>query len=367
VSARASEASLHDVDDRPRVWRVAGALAFALVALFVLSRIPLTVEVFIVATLMAYGINPVVNRLGKRMPRLAAVAIVYALLVLIVLFFGVIIVPDTIAQLQAFFANSGDVVGVVQGWVNSGQAWIIAHFGAKALPAQFQDIENSALTQISAGVNNMVLGAGNALLGIASDIVVGITAIVLSYYFLTRVADIRASFYSLFPESRRPTAERVAREISRVVGGFVYGQFVLCAFTGLATWLVLAIAGSQYALLLGALTGVLYALPFLGILVAVALGVMLGSLQGWTMAVITVVAIAVISKISDILLVPKVMGESVGVSPMAVIFAIFAGGELFGVWGLVLAIPAAALIKLAWNLWVHPWIRGRPAFHDEPA
>jgi predicted PurR-regulated permease PerM len=259
------------------------------------------------------------------------------------------------------------VVGVVQGWANSSQGWIVAHFGARALPAQFQDIENSALAQISAGVNNIVLGAGNALLGIASDIVVGITAIVLSYYFLTRVDDIRNSFYSLFPEQGRPAAHRVAREISRVVGGFVYGQFVLCAFTGLAVWLVLAIAGSQYALLLGALTGLLYALPFLGIVVAVALGVMLGSLQGWTMALITVVAIAVISKIADIILVPKVMGESVGVSPMAVIFAIFAGGELFGVWGLVLAIPAAALIKLAWIIWIHPWIRGRPAFQDEPA
>ena len=364
MSARASTV---EIADRPRVWRVAGVLALVAVTLYVLSRIPLTVEVFIVATLMAYGINPIVFRLSKRMPRLAAIAIVYAALVLMVLFFGFIIVPDTIAQLQSFFANSGDVVGVVQGWANSTQAWIVTHFGAKALPAQFQDIENSALAQISAGVNNMVLGAGNALLGIASDIVVGITAIVLSYYFLTRVEDIRRSFYSLFPEQGRPAARRVAREISRVVGGFVYGQFVLCAFTGLATWLVLAIAGSQYALLLGALTGLLYALPFLGIVVAVALGLMLGSLQGWTMALITVVTIAVISKISDILLVPKVMGESVGVSPMAVIFAIFAGGELFGVWGLVLAIPAAALIKLAWIIWIHPWIRGRPAFQDEPA
>lgn len=362
-----TRATTLETADRPRAWRVAGALALAAITLYVLARIPLTLEVFIVATLMAYGINPVVRRLSSRMPRLAAVAIVYALLVLIVLFFGFIIVPDTIAQLQSFFANSGDVVGIVQGWSNSTQAWIVAHFGAKALPAQFQDIENSALAQISAGVNNMVLGAGTALLSIASNIVVGITAIVLSYYFLTRVDDIRASFYSLFPESGRPAAHRVAREISRVVGGFVYGQFVLCAFTGLATWLVLTIAGSQYALLLGALTGVVYALPFLGILVALAVGLMLGSLQGWTMALITVVAIAVVSKISDILLVPKVMGESVGVSPMAVIFAIFAGGELFGVWGLVLAIPAAALIKLAWNIWIHPWIRGQPAFQDEPA
>ena len=348
----------------PALLRALAVVAAIVFALYLLARMPRTVEVFIVATLMAYGINPIVRRLSTRMPRLVAIGIAFGALLIFVLVLGFVIVPDTVAQLQTFFANSGDLFGGVQTAVNSWQTWITAHFGAKVLPSQFQDIESNALSQLSVGVNNLVLSAGNLVVGIASNIVVGITAVVLSYYFLARLDEIRESFFSLFPDRSKPAAIHVAREISRVVGGFVFGQFVLCAFTGIATWIVLAIAGSQYALLLGALTGLLYALPFLGIVVAVVLGLLLGSLQGWTMALITVVAIAVISKISDILLVPKVMGESVGVSPIAVIFAIFAGGELFGVWGLVLAIPAAALIKLAWNLWIHPWIRGRPAFQS---
>ncbi len=342
----------------PRAWRAAGVIALVVLALYVLSRIPLTVEIFIVGTLVAYGINPIVRRLGARIPRLAAVTIVYVALTLAVLLLFFVVVPDTVAQLQTFFANSSGLTAALQNTANSVQAWIAAHLGSRVLPVQLQSIETNLLAQLTAGINNIVSRAGNALLGIASGIVVGITAIVLSFFFLTHSLEIRASLYSLFPGRHQATAANIEREIARVIGGFVFGQIVLCLFVGITTWIVLTIAGSQYALLLGALSGVLYALPFLGLIVSVVLGVLLGSLQGWTMAIITAITIAVVSKIADIILVPKVMGESVGVSPMAVIFAIFAGGELFGVWGLVLAIPAAALVKIAWNLWIHPWITG---------
>jgi len=67
-----------------------------------------------------------------------------------------------------------------------------------------------------------------------------------------------------------------------------------------------------------------------------------------------------VTRISDYVLVPKVMAESVGVSPIAIIFAVFAGGELFGLVGLIFAIPAAALFKVVWNLWIYPWLTGRP-------
>jgi predicted PurR-regulated permease PerM len=357
VSPAASSASS---PNWPRAWRAAGVIALAAIVLYALSRIPLTVEVFIVGTLIAYGINPIVRRLSTRIPRVAAVAVVYIVLTLAVLALFFVVVPDTVAQLQTFFANSGDLTTALQGAANSAQTWIVAHLGSRALPAQLQGIETNLLAQLTAGINNIVARAGNALLGLASGIVVGVTAVVLSFFFLTHSQEIRESIYSLFPGRYRAAAADIEREVSRVVGGFVFGQIVLCLFVGITTWIVLTIAGSQYALLLGVLTGVLYALPFLGLIVAIALGVMLGSLQGFTMAIITAAAIAIISKIADIILVPKVMGESVGVSPMAVIFAIFAGGELFGVWGLVLAIPAAALIKIAWILWIHPWITGLP-------
>ena len=111
--------------------------------------------------------------------------------------------------------------------------------------------------------------------------------------------------------------------------------------------------------MLGVLTGLLYAVPYLGIMIAVVFGALLGALQSWPMAVMTVAVIFLVTRIADLVLVPKVMAESVGISPMAIIFAVFAGGELFGLWGLVLAIPAAAIFKVVWRVWLHPWLTGR--------
>lgn len=352
---RATEA----VETRRSPWRTIVLVAVLAVLVYFLTLIPKTVEVFIVATLIAYGVNPIVRRLVRRMPRPVAIALVYAALVAVVIIAIVVIIPDTVNQLQVFFNNGGAYVSAAQNMVASLQQYINQHLGSRVLPPQFQDIEGRAATEIATLLNAAIAGLGNLVLGIANMLVIGITAVVLSYFFLSHSDEIRDSFYSLFPERAQDTAHLFARETSHAVGGFIVAQLVLCAFTGIATFVVLLIMRSNYALLLGVITGVLYAVPYLGIMVAFVCGVLLGALQSWPMAIGTALVIFIVTRIADIVLVPKVMGESVGVSPMAIIFAVFAGGELFGLWGLLLAIPAAAIFKVAWRVWLHPWLTGR--------
>jgi predicted PurR-regulated permease PerM len=342
-------------------WRTVLTVAGIAAVIFFLTLIPKTVEVFIVATLIAYGVNPVVRRLSRRMPRAAAIALVYAGLLGGIIIASVVIIPDTVNQLQTFFSNSPSYIASGQHLVDSAQRYFTLHFGTKVLPPQLQDIEGRAATEIATLLNSALTGAGNLVLGVANVLLIGITAVVLSYYLLAHSDEIRVSFYSLFPERSQEKAHTFSREVARVVGGFILGQIELCAFCGIATFVVLLITRSPYALLLGVLTGLLYAVPYLGVAVALLLGGMLGALQSGWAALINVVVILIITRIADLVLVPKVMGESVGVSPMAIIFAIFAGGELFGVWGLVLAIPAAAIFKVVWRVWLHPWLTGRPA------
>jgi predicted PurR-regulated permease PerM len=340
-------------------WRTAIIVALLVVLVYFLTWIPKTVEVFIVATLIAYGVNPVVRRLVKRMPRPFAIGLVYAVLVAGIIVAIVVIIPDTVNQLQVFFSNGGTYVTGAQSMLAGLQQYIDSHVGSRVLPPQFLDIEGRAATEIATLLNAALAGAGNLVLGIANMLIIGITAVVLSYFFLSHSDEIRESFYSLFPERAQDTAHLFSREVSHAVGGFIVAQLALCAFTGIATFVVLLIIRSDYALLLGVVTGVLYAVPYLGIMVALVCGVLLGALQSWPMAIGTVIVIFVVTRIADLLLVPKVMAESVGVSPMAIIFAVFAGGELFGLWGLVLAIPAAAIFKVAWRVWLHPWLTGR--------
>lgn len=341
-------------------WRTALIVAGIGAVLFFLMLIPKTVEVFIVATLIAYGVNPVVRRLSRRMPRAAAIALVYAGLVGGIVIASVIIIPDTVNQLQTFFSNSSGYIASGQHLVESAQQYFVSRFGSKVLPPQLQDIEGRAATEIATLLNAALTGAGNLVLGIANVLLIGITAVVLSYYLLAHSDEIRASFYSLFPERSQEKAHTFSREVARVVGGFIFGQIILCAFCGIATFVVLLVTRSPYALLLGVLTGLLYAVPYLGVFTALILGGMLGVLDSGWAALINMGVILLITRIADLVLVPKIMAESVGVSPMAIIFAIFAGGELFGLWGLVLAIPAAAIFKVVWRVWLHEWLTGRP-------
>ncbi len=347
----------------PSAWRsiVRPAVIFLALALcvFVALRIPMTIEVFIVATLIAYGINPVIRFLAKKMPRLIAILIVYVLFVLILLIGAAIVVPTVIEQVQTLFANSGDYLSATQSFINKEQTWINKHFGAHMLPPQFNNLEDAALNQLSNFLQMGLTGVGGFVVSVASAVIIGVTAIVLSYYLLVNAYSIRQTFLDLFPQRAETKARMFVHEVQRIFGGFVGGQIILCAFCGVFTFLGLELIQSQYALLLAVLTGLLYAIPYLGVFAAILIGMLLGLLQSWEVAIWTAVVMTVVTKIADTFLVPKVMSESVGVSPMGIIFAVFAGGELFGLWGLLLAIPAAALFKALWVVWIYPWLTGK--------
>jgi predicted PurR-regulated permease PerM len=99
-----------------------------------------------------------------------------------------------------------------------------------------------------------------------------------------------------------------------------------------------------------------YAVPFVGMLVAQIAAALLAVPQGTGMVIWVTVAIFVVARVADNVLTPKIMEKSVGVSPITVMFAVFAGGELFGFPGLIFGIPAAALLKVLFGYFVQPYI-----------
>ena len=342
------------------VWRAAIITAVALAALYVLSRIPITVEVFVIAALIAFGINPVVRRFSRRMPRICAIALVYAALLALILVLAIVVIPNTITELENAFSSGGTFLDTVDRLFTSLQGWFGERFRQPVLSPQVRDIESHALTQLSGMFQTALTGIGNFVVGTASFIAVAIIGVVTSYYLLAHTGELRSFYYSLFPDRSQAAARAFADEVTRIFGGFMIGQAILSTFTGILTWGVLAVIGSNYALLLGVVAGLFYVIPYLGIVVAIVIGILLGLLQSWKMALLTGAIILVVSKFSDFVLAPKIMGESVGVSPLTIVFALFAGGELFGFWGLILAIPAAALFKIIWHVWLHPWLTGKP-------
>ncbi len=340
---------------RRRALLTLGALALAVGAFWFASHIPRTLSVFVIAAFIAFGVAPIVEYLERRVSRAAAIAIVYVALLLAAVVLALLVVPATIVQLQSIATNAPAYIDVMQSWTDGVQRFMAAHFGKSYLPPGYGDLRAYLAARISGSLTTTLASLTDILIGTFTAAFVGISALVLSAFFLLRGNTVADSFYALLPPQRRATARRLGVELAHVFGSYVSGQAALCAITGALVFAGTLATGFKFALLLGLVAGLAYAVPFVGMIVAHAVALILAAPQGPQTVVWVQIIVFTIARISDNLLVPKVMSESVGVSPIVVMFSVFAGGELFGLPGLLLGIPAAALAKVAWEF-----------FHSKP-
>jgi predicted PurR-regulated permease PerM len=343
------QAALGSALFRRRALVTLGSLALAVAALWLASRIPRTLTVFVIAAFVAFGVAPILRRLERIIPRGPAIALIYLALLSIIIVLMVLVVPATLGQIAAIGVDVPSYIAASQSWLDATQRFLTEHFGRSYLPPGYNDLRGYLVAQASFGLNTLLSSLTGILVGTFTAAFIALSALVLSAFFLMRGDTVADSFYDLLPRHRRATARALGVELAHVFGSYVAGQAALCTITGALIFAFTALTGFKFALLLGIVAGLAYAVPFVGMIVAHAVGLVLAAPQGVSTVIWVQVIVFVIARIADNVFVPKIMSESVGVSPIVVMFAVFAGGELFGLPGLLLGIPAAALAKVAWR------------------
>ncbi|MGA8839136.1 MAG: AI-2E family transporter [Candidatus Aquilonibacter sp.] len=348
----------------PGAWRRALLVLVGIAILVVLyvfaEHIPRTISIFLIAAFIAFGVNPVCRALvRRRVPKALAITIVFLALTIVIVVGLLVIVPLTIAQLQVLAANAPAFVESIHVWSQDAEVWLQSHVPGLIIPQNAFDIGQLGSQRLTALVTGSLTSLGAILIGAATAFFVAFSSIVLSFFFLLNDQQIVSAFVSLFPVKRRATARKLATEVTETFGSFISGQVLVSAITGIAVAVLSALIGFKFSLILGIITAVAYAVPVIGMLIAQCIAVVLCAPQGGWMILWVQVIMFLIARVSDNVLVPKIMGQSVGVSPIGVMFAVFAGGELFGIPGLLLGIPAAALIKILWRYFVTPWLTAR--------
>jgi predicted PurR-regulated permease PerM len=323
---------------------------------FVAVRIPRTISIFLVAAFIAFGAAPLVHRLERWMPRTAAIAVVYVGLVGALVLLALVIVPITYAQIIVLVSHTSDYVIASQDGVAHLEAFVRARFGDRVALPTFGQLQAEVGERVGTMFSMTLTSIGTILLGTVNAFLVGASALILSVFLLSRGRAVRGGVLALLPPSRRARTNALLVEVASIFGHFVAGQLALCAIVGAAVWAVLAPSHFGFALLVAVVCALGYAVPFFGMIVAQIIAAALAIPQGTTMVVYVTVAIFIIARIADSVLVPKIMSDAVGVSPIGVMFAVFAGGELFGLWGLILGIPAAALVRVLFTYFALPWI-----------
>ncbi|HEV7180060.1 MAG TPA: AI-2E family transporter [Candidatus Baltobacteraceae bacterium] len=348
----------------PAGWRrilwIVAAVAILIAAWIFIEHIPRTITIFLIAAFIAFGVQPIARRLeNERVPKALAVSIVFVVLLLLIVVGLVVIVPLTIAQMQVLGTNMPLYIAGLQSWLASAEIWMQGHIPGLRMPAGTLDIGRLGSSRLSELATGTIASLGAILLGTATAFFVAFSSIVLSFFFLLNDAQIAENFAAMFPLTRRETARKLAAEITETFGSYISGQVIVSAITGIVVAVLSAVIGFKFSLILGIVTAVAYAIPVIGMLIAQAIAVVLCAPQGGWMILWVQVIMFAMARISDNVLVPKIMGSSVGVSPIGVMFAVFAGGELFGIPGLLLGIPAAALIKILWRYFAAPWMHSQ--------
>jgi predicted PurR-regulated permease PerM len=339
-----------------RIIGTAWGLVLLAVAIFLALRIPKTVEIFVTAAVIALGVHPVTQFLERKMKRAFAILIVYVVILAFMALIAVLVIPTGLTQTSTVLNSLPDQMTAAEQSLVSFQTNLEHHVGKGMLPPSLIDIRSVIDAKISEWGSAAVASIYPALISTIGVMFVLLSAIILSIFFLGSGERIRQQLLSIVPHSREHEVAQVLDEIVHIFGGFVAGQSILCAIVGVSTWLILWALGYKFALLVGVMCGIAYAVPFVGMIVAQVVAAVLAAPQGWAMVWEVTIVVFVIARVGDNVLVPKIMAPHVGVSPIAVMFGVFAGGELFGVPGLILGIPAAAMAKVLWRIFVRPWL-----------
>lgn len=209
----------------------------------------------------------------------------------------------------------------------------LARQGIEAL--DFGSYIRQALSAVAAGVTGTVVFAVNLIAGM-----------VVAFYILLDTIRFRDAALSLIPRSKRGWWVSLFRDLSAVLSGFLRGQLIVAVFIGITSAVGLAVLDIPYAALLGFIAGLLDVIPCFG----AVLGAVPAVLTAWAIspvrAIITAVLFLVLQQFESNVLSPRIVGNSVGVHPVAIMVAVLAAGAVFGVTGLFFAVPAAGMLKI---------------------
>lgn len=333
-----------------RRWVIIGlVIAGVLFAYFIRDTIP----VLVLALLVAYLLNPIVTFLAQRLkiPRIAAAALTYLVLIAILIELAILVVPNIARQVTLLIADF-DIL-VVRLIDTGKQIPILAERAGELDPAQVS-------LQLRAEARGLLEQAPRFLSGALSSLFSMFVVLVLSFY-LVKDADIFIQrIEASFPDAYRDDFQRIARELDKVWSGFLRGQVLLALIIGLVTTIALTILGVRSALLLGVLAGILEVVPTIGPIIAMIPAVLIAFFQGSThwaieptlFALIVVLTYFGIQQLENHVVVPNVLGASVNLPPVLILAGTIVGASLAGVLGIFLAAPVLATARLFFQyLW----------------
>jgi len=316
---------------------------------------------FVAAALLAYIGDPLADRLQRlKLPRTLAVVAVFLLTFLMLGLLVLLVGPLIRSQVGALLDALPDIV------IQFEQVWLpnIAEMlnleigediGIGAFIARYGDMAGSWGTKVLLSVTQ----SGGA---VAAAVLSLFLVPILTFYLLRDWDSIVHHFGALIPSDHRATVIGLAKETDDVLGAFLRGQILVMLALSVIYSVGLGLIGLKYAIAIGVVSGLVSFVPYLGFVFGIVLASLTVALEPnpiWQLVGV-VVTFTVAQVLEGSLLTPKLVGDRIGLHPVLIIFAVAAGGQLFGFFGILLALPAAAVLSVLVRFAYHRYLKEHP-------
>ncbi len=346
--------------DRRTNWLIAVALVGWLLYLLAPVLTP-----FVAAALLAYIGDPLADRLQKlKLPRTLAVVAVFLLTFMVLALLVLLVGPLIRTQISALLAAlPGLLEQVEQVWLPSVSGWLNIEtgddVGLGAFLANYSEMAGTWGAKVLVSVSK----SGGA---VAAAVLSLFLVPILTFYLLRDWDTIMTHLGALIPSQQRETVVKLARDTDEVLGAFLRGQLLVMFALSVIYSVGLGLVGLKFAIAIGVVSGLVSFVPYLGFVFGIGLAALTVALEPnpfWLM--IGVVATFTIAQLVEgSILTPKLVGDRIGLHPVLIIFAIVAGGQLFGFFGILLALPAAAVLSVVVRFAYDRYLKENPEFHE---
>ena len=346
--------------DRRTNWLIAVALAGWLLYLLAPVLTP-----FIAAALLAYIGDPLADRLQRlKLPRTLAVVVVFLLTFTVLVLLVVLVGPLIRTQVSALLAAlPGLLLQLEQVWLPSVSAWLDIetgdNVGIGAFLANYSEMAGTWGAKVLVSVSK----SGGA---VAAAVLSLFLVPILTFYLLRDWDTIMTHLSALIPSRQREIVLKLARDTDEVLGAFLRGQLLVMFALSVIYSLGLGLVGLKFAIAIGVVSGLVSFIPYLGFVFGIGLAALTVALEPnplWQ--IVGVVATFTIAQLLESsILTPKLVGDRIGLHPVLIIFAIVAGGQLFGFFGILLALPAAAVLSVVVRFAYDRYLKENPESHE---
>lgn len=325
---------------RVMVFTAAALFVVALAWLFI--QIRGIVIIVILGVILASAIDPLVRRLRRvGLSRGQAVLAVYLLLASALALTGYLVIPPLISQAIELFNGTPEILANLREQFATSNNDFVRTTGVR-----FVDRARLAYDEYKASPpieRETAMGFASSVIGFVFAI---FSVLIVAFYWTTEKATIKRLVLGLFPADKRDYAHDVWDEIEAKLGGWTRGQAVLCGAIGLLSGVAYYAIGLDFWLPLAIFAGITELIPFIGPILGGSAAAIIALTESWQKALLVVVIVFLIQQLEGAVLVPRVMKNAVGLSPLSVILAVFIGGALLGVIGAIIAIPVAAAVQV---------------------